>query len=82
MDALTQAITAASNGSSFLSKVIIGVTIVGTIIAALQWFSAHNNDYDFTQYSDKQLKCIIGLTKSQNETMIDAAIELCSRRFQ
>ena len=80
LEKLTEAINKASQSSGVLSKVIIVVAIVGTIITALQWYGTQVQEYDFTQYNDKQLKCIIALTKDQNKIMIDAAIELCLRR--
>ena len=80
LEDLTNAINSASNGSSFLSKVIV-VAIVGTVITALQWYSAYGHEYDFTQYNDKQLECIIDHAKDQNEIVIDAVIEMCSRKL-
>jgi len=78
---LTEAINSASQGSSFLSKVIIVVTVVATIIAGLQWYSTNARSHDFSQFGDKQLQCILALTKNQSEAMIDAAIEICMRRY-
>jgi hypothetical protein len=79
MESLTSAISEASRGSSFLSKVLIGITVVGTIIAGLQWYSAYGRAPDFSEYSDARLHCVVTQGKNQDQELVEAVIEFCSR---
>ena len=81
MESLTGAIVSSSESSSFLSKVIIGVTIIGTLIAGLQWYSALGADPDFSAFSDKRLDCVVAHGEEQSPVMVNAIIEFCSRKF-
>ena len=81
LDELTKSINAASAGSSFLSKVIIGVTITGTIIAGLQMYSSYITKPDFSKLSDENLKCVMALAKDQNQQVTGIALEICARKL-
>jgi hypothetical protein len=80
LDGLTQSINSASSSSSFLSRIIIIVTVVGTLIAAFQWYSDYSKTPNFSGLSNDNLACIMRLAKDQNDQVTSIAFEICSRK--
>lgn len=80
LDNLTSSINTASSSSSFLSKVIICVAVIGTLIAAVDWYSNYQPSNDYRLMSDEKLACIMEHGKNQNSEIVKVALELCSRK--
>ena len=81
MEALTDSIDSASRSSSFLSRVLIGVTLVGTIIAGLGWYQGYSEKQTIKALSTQELRCAFEKSLGKSDIAMLAAIELCEREL-
>ena len=79
MDALTGAISSASRSSTFLSWVLIFITVIGTLIAGLSWYGSYNEKKALQSLSDEQLQCALEKSLGKSDVAMFVAVELCAR---